>query len=305
MTLEPRHLGRRAPPYAWEAYFFIGIFPEGGELAWCKAHFFSGGARPDRHCLSAAEALDGPGERAVILATPARIVHDARPLAAADFARAAGAWNVEAPGVRYRGTFPDFELDIAQPELRAAVRATDVLWWVRLPRVLSYFGAFGEARLGGQRGLGIVEHAWGADTRFDVLRWSPRSWHWDVLRADDGAWWAGLAIGLLGRLRGVRAGGRGPEGAFAEGRRLQVKVRERALAEGRSVPRRWEGTLSLGTGTLRYEARAGTPVATTVPDGGFLGTTFEGEWAPRGGSPRAVRGTGFTEYRAAAPPPTA
>jgi hypothetical protein len=301
MTLEPRHLGRRSPPHAWEAYLFIGIFPEGGALSWCKAHLFSGTTRPNRHCLSAAEALDGPGERMVLLATPTEVTHDARPLAPEDIARAEGAWNVRAPGVRYAGEIPDFELEIADHDLRAKVHAEDVLWWVRVPRVLSYFGAFGELTLRGQKGLGIVEHAWGTDTRLDVFRLSPKSWQWDVLATEAGGWWAGLAIGLFGRLRGVRTGGRTAGSTFAAGHAMGVTVRERRIEKGRSVPARWTGTITLPTGTLHYEARASTPVAATVPGGGFLGTAFEGTWKPHGGTSRAVRGTGFTEYRAAEP----
>jgi hypothetical protein len=48
-------------------------------------------------------------------------------------------------------------------------------------------------------------------------------------------------------------------------------------------------------GTLRYEARASTPVAAILPQGGFLGFDFEARWTGRR-SKKTFTGTGFSEY---------
>jgi hypothetical protein len=84
----------------------------------------------------------------------------------------------------------------------------------------------------------------------------------------------------------------------ATGWRARVRVRAWGEQDGRRVPLRWDGVLRTRAGTLRYEAHAETPVATMVPGGGFLGTTWEGEWEDAAGA-RSARGTGYTEYRAA------
>jgi hypothetical protein len=300
---------RRAPPAAWEAYLFIAIFPEGAALRWCKLHLFSGGARAGRHCLSAVEALDGAGERVLLTATTDRVDKDARPLSVDDFARAGDAWEVRAPGVTWRAD-DDGTHSIAMDDarVRADVRTRDVLWWSRIPRVLSYASAFGEVRWHGPHGtiagLGIAEHAWGADTRLDVFRLAPKRWQWDVLWTGEDAVCAGLALGVAGALRGVRTGGRVPTVPFSTGRTMRIRVHEWREQDARRVPARWEGEMHLGAGVLRYEAHASTPVAPMFDGGGFLGATFEGEWRARNASTPShpVSGTGFTEYRASLPP---
>jgi hypothetical protein len=296
LALRSEDLGRRAPPAAWEAYLLIGIFPEASRIRWCKFHVFSGG-RPGRHCLSAAEALDGPPERLLLIATSDGIEREHRVLDADELERSRDGFGVHAPGVAFGGEFPELALDA--PRAKARFNASDMHWWARLPRLLSYFSAFGslewETPDGTPSGLGLAEHAWGADTRLDVFRLSPRRWQWDVLALDGGGFAAGLT---LGGLVGAGTVARLPGEEIARGRTARVRVRAWVDQHGRRVPARWRGALGFERGELRYEARATTPVAPTLPDGGFLGFAFDGEFRPQGGAARSVRGTGFTEYRA-------
>ena len=266
-------------PAAWEAYLLIGIFPAGKRLRWCKVHAFVGLARPGWHCLSAVEALDGAGDTVVLVADGDGVRKHVR--AGAD---PRVAWS----GVR------EANVALDDPRVEAKATAHDVGWWARIPRVLSYCTGFGDLAWtddeGTVRGVGLVEHAWGAAVPVDVAALAPRRWQWDVMATTDGAAMASLTIGGVG----VRAMGRGgADEPFATGWRARVRVREWGRQEGRRVPVRWEGSMTTRAGTLRYEARAATPVATMVPGGGFIGSTWEGTW--RG---RPVSGTGFSEYRA-------
>ena len=79
---------------------------------------------------------------------------------------------------------------------------------------------------------------------------------------------------------------------------MRVEVTDWVSEQSRRVPQRWTGKMRAGANDLRYEARATTPVADVVPDGGFLGFDFEGEVRQRTGPSRRVTGTGFCEYRA-------
>lgn len=301
-ALARRHLGRRAPPSAWEAYFLIGLFPDGSPLRFAKLHLFSGGARPDRHCLSAVEALDGPAERLLLRATSERVELDRRPLAQGELRRARHAWDVHTRELAWNGRFPGLRLSWPEAEIDASMRPRDLFFWARIPRVLSYWSGFGPLVWNGPEGrcegLGVVEHAWGADTRLDVARFAPRRWHWDVLACDDGTFAAGLAAAPIGdRLVGLRSGGT-VGGRMCTGRGLSADVVAWREEKGRRVPARWRGAIALRDGTVRYEARATTPVADVVPDGGFLGFAFDGEWTAHGSPARGVRGSGFSEYRA-------
>jgi hypothetical protein len=300
--LGARHLGRRSPPNAWEAYFLIGIFPAKSALRWCKLHLFSGGARRDRHCLSAAEAIDGPPERLLLRATADRVEAERRVLRRDELLRSDGGWEIRSGGLYWGGSFPDLRLSIPDAGIGASMRPRDVVFWARLPRVLSYWGAFGPLAWDGPEGrcegLGVVEHAWGADTRLDVARFAPGRWQWDVLACDDGTFAAGLAVAPFGeRLVGLRSGGN-VGGEAGHGRGMKTDVVEWGEEKGRRVPARWRGAIALTGGTVRYDARATTPVADTVPDGGFLGFAFDGEWRPESGASRPVAGSGFCEYRA-------
>lgn len=288
-----RCFGRKAPPAAWEAFLLIGIFPEGARLRWCKVHVFVGRARPGRHCLSALEALDGAGEIAVMVADERTVERRFVPTDDASCTRAADTWKIDAPGIAWSG-FPETRLSLGEPRAEITASADTVGWWARIPRVLSYFTGFGPLTWNDTRGalggVGLVEHAWGADAPVDIARFAPARWQWDVLTAETGEIAALLSISG----RAVRTMSRSSSsGALASGWRGRIRVREWGADEGRRVPARWTGAIATPAGPFRYDACASSSVAPVVPDGGFLSSTWEGTWAGRG-----VRGTGFTEYRA-------
>lgn len=291
--MDESRLGRRAPPAAWEAYLLVGVFPQGSVHAWTKAHVFVGRARPGRHCLSAVEALDGAGEAVVLTADPVRVVERAWSVDDRSCERARGLWSVKAPGLQWDG-FPGSVLEVSEPSVTARVEAGPGAWWARLPRVLSYFTAFGRLRwsdaAGESRGVALLERAWGADVPVDVAKLAPRRWQWDVLVGEDGAVHAGLCVAGVGLRTMALVRERGD---VSTGRAMHVKVRSWRQEQGRRVPEAWDGQVKTRAGVLRYQARASTPVAAMVPGGGFVGTTWDGEWYGR-----AVRGTGFSEYRA-------
>jgi hypothetical protein len=287
-------VGRRSPPSAWEAYLLIGVFPAGSVHAWTKAHVFVGRNRAGRHCASAVEALDGPGEAVVLAADGSGVRRHAWAIDAASCERGRDEWSVMAPRLEWTG-FPRTKLVVDDPSVEASATVRAAAWWARIPRVLSYWSGFGTLTWrdagGKSTGIALVERAWGADVPVDVARLSPRRWQWDVLTTGDGAICAGLSVRGIG-LRTMSHVAL--HGDVSTGWRMGVSVTKWSEEQGRRVPARWAGTLRTRAGVLRYEARAATPVAPMVPGGGFVGTTWDGEW--RG---RAVGGTGFTEYRAA------
>ncbi|MBI2897320.1 MAG: hypothetical protein HYY06_27430 [Deltaproteobacteria bacterium] len=292
-------LARRAPPAAWEAYFLIGVFPEASPLRWCKVQIFSGGRDLGRTCLSAIEGMDGPGRLLVLAGRSGSIEERSRLLRQGELQRSPDGWHVRLDGLDWAGSYPELRLDCSDPGFRADTRTEERLVWLRLPRVLTYWSAFGsvdwEGADGRARGAGIVEHAWGADSRLPVTRLAPSWWHWDVLAFDDGSTAAGLAVAFAGQLRGVRGGGRITGEPFAIGRGPSIRVLDWTDQAARPVPARWSGRWRLGAVELEYEARASTPVAAVLTRGGFLGFTFEGE-AVAGVLRRQVRGAGFCEY---------
>ncbi len=243
----------------WDARFFIAIFPNG---EWCKIHAFSGGKSPSKHCLSALEGLDG---------------------AAQDLALVGGTARVERRTDAVR--FDDG--DVHARSIDVSIDARDRFHWIRVPRVLTYHSAWGTARVaidGGVRGaFGILEHAWGAQTRLDVARFAPRKWQWDVLSLGGSRFFAGLAI----HGRGFHGAARIEDDApLAHVDVLRIRARDPGRA--------WSGAMRTRKGTLRYEARAATPVSAEVDHGGFVGFTWEGTLS---GAP--VSGSGFSEFRAA------
>lgn len=261
--MRPRAPAGRA---AWDGWFFIAIFPNG---EWCKIHLFSGGKSPRAHCLAALEGLDGgPQELALVGRT-------------GGVERRGGAIG---PVAGSRGRDVIFHgHTVRGPGVEASVDARDPFFWIRAPRVLSYFSATGQARVtidGAPRdAFGLLEHAWGAETRLDVARLAPRRWQWDVLSLGGDRFFAGLAIHGFGPHGAARA-----EDGFRRVNAVHIR--------NRSPGRTWSGTMRTRGGALRYEARAATPVSTEAFGGGFLGFTWEGELA---GAPAS--GAGFSEFR--------
>jgi hypothetical protein len=270
----------------------IGIFPADAPLRWCKVQLYSGNARADRHALAALEGMDREPQRLILAADTEHVYRDAR---AIGFTASEEGWDISTDNLRWSG-YPNSMIAVEQPSLKASIGSRDELWWVKVPRVISYWSSFGtlsfDSEWGSAEGASLVEHAWGADSPIDVGRFSPRPWHWDVLRLADGSVCAGFS---LGPVWGGRSGGRAPGAEFATG--LGLRVTEVVRDEDR-LPTRWHGRMAIGTGMLEYDASRSTPVAREVQGGGFTGFTFEGEWRARGSQPKGVTGTGFSEFRA-------
>jgi hypothetical protein len=281
---------------------FIGVFPRGAPLRFYKHTLFARGA-PGGHCVSAVEALDGDPRATTLLGFEDRIERHERVLAGDEIQVDAAGYGARAPGVVVSGVFPKVDLALDDPRITASTSSGDPFLWIHVPRVLTYWTAFGELRFedarkpGAVEGLGLVEHAFGAAIPVDLGR-VPVSWQWDVLRLDQGGFGAGLAISIGGRLRGIRGVLEIGEDAGVRTSSSSMSWRESGHEEGRAVPLRWSGALRTGAGELVYEARRATPVSPEVPDGGFLGFEFEGFWRSKGARERRVSGTGFSEYRA-------
>ena len=252
---------------SWDARFFIAIFPDG---EWCKVHAFSGGKRPGFHCTSALEALDGEPQHVAMIGRRGRVER-----------RDDGA---SFDGNVVRATGVEASISVSGGD---AADARDRFFWCRVPRVLSYWSATGRARVtidGVTRdAFGVLEHAWGGETRLDVAALAPSRWQWDVLHLGEDRFFAGLALHGLGAHGAARLedGGRG----IARVNRLRIDMKE----PGKT----WSGVLVTRAGTLRYDAHAVTPVLPEVPDGGFVG--FEWDGTLRG---KRVSGSGFSEFRA-------
>jgi len=278
---------------------FIGIFPVTSSLRFFKHTLFSGGV-PGRHCISAVEALDGEPRATTLLGFTDRVERHERAFSRRDLSLDATGYGGRAPGVVVSGAFPKVTLALDTPRATIETETRDHLLWVRVPRVLTYWTAFGELRFEGsgrtELGLGLVEHAFGAAIPFDLGRLRI-GWQWDVLRFEQGGFAAGLALDIGGRLRGLRGALRTGEEGLVRTSSLALSWRERDDDAGRSAPVRWEGLFRCRAGALRYEARRATRVVPEVPEGGFFGFDFQGRWQPNGAGERAVSGTGFTEYR--------
>jgi hypothetical protein len=149
--------------------------------------------------VSAVEALDGPGEVVVLSADARGVTKHAWAIDEASCTRARGAWDVAvaAPRLAWSG-FPSCTLSVDEPRVEAQANAGPLGWWANVPRLLSYFSSFGDVAWrdarGESRGLGVLERAWGGDAPVDVAALAPKRWHWDVLRTDDGAVYAGLSV---------------------------------------------------------------------------------------------------------------
>lgn len=248
---------------AWDARFFIAIFPDG---QWCKIHAFSGGKSLEKHCLSALEGLDGAPQNVALVGSASIDRREAR----ATFDGA----SITARGVT------------------ATVDARDRFHWIRAPRVLTYHSAWGPARVtvdGHARdAFGVLEHAFGAQTRLDVARLAPRRWQWDVLSLEGSpeatsCFFAGLTLFGHG-FHGVARLARDAPTTHVD------FIRIRTGDPGRA----WSGAMRTRRGTLRYEARAATPVAPEVDGGGFVGFTWQGDF-----NGARAHGSGFSEFRSA------
>ncbi|MBI2169681.1 MAG: hypothetical protein HYU28_09330 [Actinobacteria bacterium] len=250
----------------WEAAFLIALLPDG---SWAKVQVFGGPRTPGRHCLSAVEGMDTEPEVLLIEASPAEVRVERSTPDRSEFEFSLRPWVVRAPGLDWTGeVFRELTLKAQGIEAVARPNPSDVLRWIGLPGLLTYWTAFAALTWNGEPAVGLVERAWGAQTRMPVGRLARRPWRWDVL--------------VTGDLRGFAA-----ELRLDLGRGL-VPVRAGARLPGGDRVRTGRSLRALG---LDYEAHQTTPVAEVLDSGGFVGTSWEGSVA---GS--ALTGVGFREY---------
>jgi hypothetical protein len=216
--------------------------------------------------LSALEGLDGPPQNLALVGHLARVE------------RRSELAQFHGSAVRARG-------------IEVSIDAHDRFHWIRVPRVLTYHSAFGAARVtidGRTRdALGVIEHAFGRETRVDVAKLAPKRWRWDVLSlgAHHDRFFAGLSI----HGRGFHGTARVEQNAPLD-RVTALRVRENDEAPNE----KWSGIMRTKRGVLRYDARAVTPVAPEVEGGGFVGFTWSGSL-----DDVFVSGSGFSEFRSA------
>ena len=314
MSMDLSGYSPRMPRASWEGWFFIAIGSRDSEIRWTKTHVFR--ARRN-YPLAAVEGLVSPGEVVTLIGLRDRIVEVRQTFAKEDlhcddvpFQLALGQtlrWSAKSD------TF-SFSRKTHNPELTLNLsgRLHDRLQWAKFPGFLNYFGIHAEvkgtlrfdAMEHGFRGLGIMEHAWGASLPVHPARFITGPWHWDVLSFDTenpgpppAA--ASLWIPIPGMgTKAVRAFARWPGGPLRRVRARPVHYVETRSERGRIVPVRWKTVLDDGEGYLEYEALASTPPAFEAPGGAFMGFTFNAAYFPKIGTPREWKGNGFTEFGA-------
>lgn len=312
--MDMRDLLPRSPRARWDGFFLIGIFPPDCPVRWLKFHLFVGADRPGRVPIAAMEGMEGEGELFEAICLEDRLFTQQHPTSLDALRSTPEPFSLSLLGrFEMSGAWPDFSMAVTDPahgmEGRFRVEARDRQTWCRLGNVLSYFGLHsglrGDLRIEGKDhaldGFGILEHAWGTDTRIPMPRLVRGVWHWDVLwfgrPEEPDAAVAALAVAPFGiRVLPFRGGGRVPGEPFRAWRGLRVEYLETREVEGEAVPVQWRGTVESRAGTIRYKATAAGPVLRPFEHGAFLGFTFEGSYEPRSGPPRPVAGTGFTEF---------
>ena len=299
----------RMPRSHWEGWFLIAIGDGAGEVRWTKTTIFRARRQTP---LAAVEGLTAEGQVETLVGFADHIVTAVTPFKPEELDAQRGEFALAlGDALRLRARGDTVQADLRGVGLSVTARAwpVDRLGWAALPPALHYFGMHGpvEATVdaGGRRselrGLGVVEHAWGASLPFNVARLVPGRWHWDVLRFggepdESPASAAGLWLTLPGAgMCGVRGFARFPGGPFLTGRPKAIAYLHEEATDGRRFPTRWRACIATPAGRLDYEAQSTTPLSPSAPGGGFFGFAFTGTFHPTSGSPRDVRGTGFTE----------
>lgn len=304
----------RSPQARWDGFFLIAIFPPTSHIRWFKFHLFVGANRPGRVPLAALEGMGGAGEIFEAVCFKDRLFFERQP-ASLDIVQAClDPFALCVPDrFELSGSWPAFSLTVtdAAQGLKGdfELEARDRQQWCRLGNFLSYFGLHstlkGKLTVQGRdyplQGLGILEHAWGTDTRIPLTRLFKGFWHWDVLwfgaPKQTHAAVAALAVAPLGvGAFPLRGGGRVPGHGFQAFRGLRVRYLETRDVAGATAPVRWEGSIQNKSGRIMYVAQAAGPVLQPFEHGVFLGFTFEGTYKSRGGSESPISGTGFTEF---------
>jgi len=304
----------KSPRVRWDGFFLIGIFPPSSPVRWLKFHLFVGEDRRGRVPIATLEGMGGRGEIFAAICLEDRLFSHKKITSFDALRSSREPFFMGLPGrLELAGSWPVFSFTVDDPasELngRFSIEAHDRQQWCRLGHFLSYFGLHsilkGQLNLQGKdytlEGLGILEHAWGTDTRIPLPRLIKGFWHWDVLwfgsPEEPYATVAALAIAPFGpRALPFRGGGRVPGEGFQTYRGLKVVYAETRDIGGTRAPVRWRGSIENRSGTIRYSAHAVGSVLKPFEYGAFLGFDFEGTYEARSGSVRRIAGTGFTEF---------
>ncbi|HEO72048.1 MAG TPA: hypothetical protein ENN80_12355 [Candidatus Hydrogenedentes bacterium] len=321
----PEDLLPKTPDARWDGFFLIAIFPPDSPIRWLKFHLYVGAVRTGRLPIAVLEGMSGPGHLFETVCFDHRLIQHCSPILRDQIEVTREPYRLEILGrFRLAGAWPNFTWDIDDPDhalsARFSIQAHDRQQWCppthafgrhigcRLGNILTYFGLHsaleGEVAVEGNSyplaGFGILEHAWGADTRLPLPNLLRGFWHWDVLSFHDPdephAAVAALALAPMGRRPlPICGGGHIPGTEFRKNCGLKLTYRATREVDGVIVPTEWEGGIANRLGRLDYTATVAGPVLTPFPGGAFLGFTFQGIYTPRSGSPRNLSGTGLTE----------
>ncbi len=316
---KPRDLVSFKPRSSWDGWFAIAIFPQDQELLWLKAHMFMRSCGKKMHPIASFEGMDRHSELMIAYAGIHGLHVETKEIDTETLSSSKHPFNVELNGIfKFQGAEGKYGMHFKMPGTGTVARFDFIsgwpVWWSKWGSLLHYIGQHcqvgvsvqGEGINTGLNGFGVVEHVCGFSLPFDITKFLPIHYHWDVLAFHtpdapfDSA--AGLFLGYKSKaFIGLRSAAKFPDRSVMAMKGLHVKYLEIIEDEdgnGNKIgrPMKWQGKMESKEGVFNYTAKSSTPLAKIIPGGGMQGFLFEGELKPKTGPSRIFAGTGFSEY---------
>lgn len=307
------------PRSSWDGWFAIAIFPQGHKLHWLKAHMFMRSCGKRLHPLASFEGMDRHSELMISYGGAEDLHVETGQIDTETLSSSKNPLNVDLPGFfKFQGAEGKYSMYFKMPGTGTVARFDFIsgwpVWWSKWGSLLHYVGQHCEVSTSVQgkginaalKGFGVVEHVCGFSLPFDITKFLPIHYHWDVLAFHtpdapfDSA--AGLFLGYKSKaFIGLRSAAKFPDKSVTAMKGLHVKYLEVAEdddGKGQKIsrPLKWQGTMESKEGIFNYIARSSTPLAKIIPGGGMQGFIFEGELKTKTGVPGIFTGTGFSEY---------
>jgi hypothetical protein len=224
------------------------------------------------------------------------------------------------------GRWPHYEIQMREPTTDIALSltyaGTQLIWWADLPKLFSYFAAFGDMHgtiiLNGREyaisGSGSFEHGFARkpfhyDHLFkplgglqSVFHFTPIHYHYNLLIGEDGchggimlAQGMGLDFRNLGGLYF-------PDGSFRRLTHIQIEYAEVEQLEAEDAahavafPKRWIVRAEVEGGTLEYTGFRESPAARIARQMIYFDFRFAGLYRGLGAHELPINGHGYGEF---------